>query len=101
MAAPGPGQYDPGIAGERVRGGSTLANRVSKRSYYTSQALDPLWLVDLAFGILKYRMLDFVCAFQLSSFSKRYNKHANLVFSIWSVIYGTLYFLFNSWRSTA
>ena len=42
MAAPGPGQYDPGIAGERVRGGSTLANRVSKCSYYTSQALDAL-----------------------------------------------------------
>ena len=71
MAAPGPGQYDPGIAGERVRGGSTLANRVSKCSYYTSQALDALWLVDLAFDILKYRMLDFVCAFQLNSFSKR------------------------------
>lgn len=30
MAAPGPGQYDPGIAGERVRGGSTLANRSSR-----------------------------------------------------------------------
>ena len=29
MAAPGPGQYDPGIIGERVKGGSTLANRVS------------------------------------------------------------------------
>ena len=29
MAAPGPGQYDPGIMGERVRGGHTLANRVS------------------------------------------------------------------------
>ena len=30
MAAPGPGQYDPGIMGERVKGGHTLANRVSK-----------------------------------------------------------------------
>lgn len=29
MAAPGPGQYDPGIIGERVKGGHTLANRVS------------------------------------------------------------------------
>lgn len=29
MAAPGPGQYDPGIISERVKGGSTLANRVS------------------------------------------------------------------------
>ena len=30
MAAPGPGQYDPGITGERVKGGHTLANRVSR-----------------------------------------------------------------------
>ena len=28
MAAPGPGQYDPGIIQERVRGGHTLANKV-------------------------------------------------------------------------
>ena len=30
MAAPGPGQYDPAIVAERVKGGSSLANRVSK-----------------------------------------------------------------------
>lgn len=29
MAAPGPGQYDPRIMGERVKGGHALANRVS------------------------------------------------------------------------
>ena len=29
MAAPGPGQYEPAIISERVKGGSTLANRVS------------------------------------------------------------------------
>lgn len=34
MAAPGPGQYDPGIISERVKGGSTLANRVSQK-YHT------------------------------------------------------------------
>ena len=28
MAAPGPGQYDPLVTGERVKGGHTLANRV-------------------------------------------------------------------------
>ena len=28
MAAPGPGQYDPSVTGERVKGGHTLANRV-------------------------------------------------------------------------
>lgn len=32
MAAPGPGQYDPGIISERVKGGSTLANRSSRFS---------------------------------------------------------------------
>lgn len=30
MAAPGPGQYDPAVVGERVKGGSTLANRSSR-----------------------------------------------------------------------
>ncbi|XP_068711122.1 sperm-tail PG-rich repeat-containing protein 2-like [Montipora foliosa] len=30
MAAPGPGQYDPAIVAERVKGGSTLANRSSR-----------------------------------------------------------------------
>lgn len=34
MAAPGPGQYDPGIISERVKGGSTLANKVSQK-YHT------------------------------------------------------------------
>jgi len=34
MAAPGPGQYDPGIAGEKVKGGHTLANRVSRELRY-------------------------------------------------------------------
>lgn len=38
MAAPGPGQYDPGVISERVKGGSTLANRVSQK-YHTYSAV--------------------------------------------------------------
>ena len=32
VAAPGPGQYDPGVVSERVKGGHTLANRVCAES---------------------------------------------------------------------
>lgn len=59
-----------------------------------------LWLVDLAVRIPKHGPLDFVVCFLVRFNFKRCIKHlTNLVFSVRTVNFGNLFFLFNSWPS--